>query len=141
MPGKDPSTIVQDLGTQQMPMGQPILNANQMVQNSQTMGSVYSHGISVHNQNIQPVHGMVPTQSIPPHGQVITTARGQVIATHDSIPMGLDQGQYGYGMGQRQQPQQQQQHLHSYAPHTPSQMPPAAQWQAPQQGLGPGWMK
>ena len=139
MPGKDPSTMVQEIGTQQMPMGQQILNTSQMVQNSQTMGNVYSHGIPVHNQNIQPVHGMVPTQSVPPHGQVIAPARGQVIGAHDSISMGLDQGQYAYGMGQPQQPQQQQQqHLHSY---TPSQMPPAAQWQAQQQGLGPGWMK
>jgi len=139
MPGKDPSTMVQEIGTQQMPMGQQILNTSQMVQNSRTMGNVYSHGIPVHNQNIQPVHGMVPTQSVPPHGQVIAPARGQVIGAHDSISMGLDQGQYAYGMGQPQQPQQQQQqHLHSY---TPSQMPPAAQWQAQQQGLGPGWMK
>lgn len=145
MPGKDPSPISQDVGTQHLTIGQQVLNTNHLVQNTQSVGNVYSQGIPVHNQNIQAPLGMIPTQPAPPHGQVIAPAHGQVIAPHEQIPVGLDQGQYAYGMGQpqqqqpqQQQPQQQQQHLHSY---TPNQMQSATQWQAQQQGLGPGWMK
>ena len=146
MPGKDPSPMPQDVGTQHLAMGQPVLSTNQLVQSTQAIGNVYSHGIPMHNQNIQTAHGMIPTQPAPPHGHVIAPAHGQVIAPHEQISVGLDQGQYAYGMGQpqhqqppQQQPQQQQQqHLHSY---TPNQMQPATQWQAQQQGIGPGWMK
>ena len=139
IPTKDAPPVAQDVTSQHIAIGQQVLNT---MPNAQAMGGIYPHGIAMHAQSMPPAHGLIPTQPVPPHGQVIPPAHGQVIATHEQIPVGLDQGQYAYNMGQPQHPQQQQQqqqqHLH---PFTPSQMPPATQWQAQQQGIGPGWMK
>ena len=141
MTGKDPSSMTQEMGTQHLAMGQQILSTNQLVQNTQT---VYPHGMPIHNQSMQGAHGMIPAQSAPPHTQVLAPAHGQVIAPHEQISVGLDQGQYAYGIGQpqqlqQQQQQQQQQHnLHTY---TPTQMQQSTQWQTQQQGMSTGWMK
>eukprot|EP00112_Aurelia_sp_Birch-Aquarium-sp1_P013535 Seg2875.3 transcript_id=Seg2875.3/GoldUCD/mRNA.D3Y31 product="hypothetical protein" protein_id=Seg2875.3/GoldUCD/D3Y31 len=145
IPQKDVLQVGQDLVQQQQNTRQPMMSTAQLIQNQQALGNVYGHGIPMHSQGMQSSQGipsqvisqsqgMPPSQGIPQHG----TPHGHMMP-REQMPLTVDQGHYAYSMAQQQQqPQQQQQHMHSYAP---SQMPPVSQWQAQQQGIGPGWMK